>query len=197
MTILSIRSGRATLRWAVAIGAVAIAAAGLFGHQSIRRLESAQQWVGHSHTALRAIERLRGNVNSVRSQHRGIVLATAAEDFFARHDSLIHETVTGLAEVRRLTRDNPVQQQRLDSLHLALDFLAESAKRIAALRLTSNDPASILAEESHIEAQFDQIAEVVSRLEREEESLLAARSAVADAATHWARAVVIVSVVFA
>lgn len=185
------------LRGAAIIGVSAIVAAGLFGHQSLRRLESAQRWVGHSHTALRAIERLRGHLNSVRSEQRGIVLATAAEVFVARHDSLIRESVSGLAEVQRLTRDNPVQQRRLDSLHLALDSLAASAKRIAALRLTSNDPASILAEEAHIEAQFDQIAEVVARLEREEESLLAARSAVADAATHWARAVVIVSVVFA
>src|SRR5262245_42863360 len=137
MTRLSTRSPRTILRWAVSLGMVAIVAAVLFGHQSIRRLESAQQWVGHSHSALRAIERLRSHLNTVHAEHRGIVLATAAEDFVTRHDSLIRETVTGLAEVQRLTQDNPAQQQRLDSLHLALDSLAASAKRIGALRLSS------------------------------------------------------------
>jgi PAS domain S-box-containing protein len=177
----------------IAVGAIAVAA--VLGHRSVKRLETAHHWVGHSHETLRAIERLRGRVNTVHASHRG--LAAATRGFVDRHDSLLRETLAGFAEVEKLTRDNPAQRKRLDSLHVALNALVLSSRRLAERNPPADAPPSALRDDAATEAHFSAIAAVVERLEREEESLLAARTAVADAATNWARAVVIVSLVFA
>lgn len=175
---------------------LATAVAAVLGHRSLQRLEAAQRWVSHSHEVLREIERLRGHVNTVHAERRAALLASTRE-FISRHDSLLRETVSGVAAVRELTSDNPAQQQRLDSLRVALNELGSSARRMLAVRPPPGAVPPAPADEPRTEAQFAQIAAIVARLEREEESLLEARTAVSAAAANWARAVVIISLVFA
>jgi PAS domain S-box-containing protein len=181
---------------AVGTAVLATVVAAVLGHRSLERLETAQLWVSHSHEVLREIERLRGRVNTVHAERRAALLAST-RDFITRHDSLLRETISGVAAVSELTRDNPGQQQRLDSLRLALKDLGSSSRRMMELRPPTGAASSALGAEARTEAQFAEIAEIVARLEREEESLLEARTAVSAAATHWARAVVIISLVFA
>ncbi len=191
------RGGRP--RWlipAVALCVILLSVGVGLGRGSIRKLEQAQQWVGHSKDVLRAIERVRGRVDAAHVSHTA-TRTTADPGFLARHDSLFREAFGSLGEVQQLTRDNAVQQRRLDSLHVALDDLVVSSHRLADMQHASPRSPVVRDEGTRIEARFADIAAVVERLEREEENLLAARTAVASAAAHWAHAIVIVSTVFA
>jgi signal transduction histidine kinase len=144
---------------------------------------------GHQETALvthtlavkAGAERVLTLTQDAETGQRGFLL-TGDDTYLAPYREGQRNVLPALADVARLTRDNPRQQAELASLRgLVTGKLAELARTIAARR-ASGDPAAAIAivRTGRGQALMDQIRTSIARIETEEETLLRFREADAD-----------------
>jgi PAS domain S-box-containing protein len=129
-TRLPIRT-RITLAFALAL-AVLVAIA-LVAYRSVGVLVETSARVGHTHEVLGTLESLLGGVITAETGVRGYVL-TGEERFLGTYWSGMQRAEIGLAALRRLTADNPEQQDRLAHLEPLLAERLLALQEINALR---------------------------------------------------------------
>jgi diguanylate cyclase (GGDEF)-like protein len=98
-----------------------------------RDVESAARWVAHTREVQREIERFTTSLSDVGASTRGYVV-TGAPDYLAEYRLAAARARDCFADLRRLTRDNPAQQKRLDEVDEALTVRLRTAERIVSLR---------------------------------------------------------------
>jgi len=144
---------------------------------------------GHQETALvthtlavkAGTERVLTLAQDAETGQRGFLL-TGEERYLAPYRDGQGHVLEAIADVERLTTDNPHQQAELASLRgLVTAKLAELSRTIAARR-ASGDPAAAIAmvRTGRGQALMEQIRASIARIEAEEESLLRVREADAD-----------------
>src|SRR6202166_3771988 len=88
---------------------------GVVSYRSVTRLDESARWVGHTHEVLGTIEAVKANIEDAKSSQRGYVIS-GSDDFLRPYALAKQNVLKMLADVRRLTYDNPGQQNRLDAL---------------------------------------------------------------------------------
>jgi len=136
-------------------------------------------WVDHTHQVLDTLNDLLFSMESVESGARGFVL-TGNETYLATFDSSLAKARVDEALVRRLTADNPLQQNRLPGLESVLQAKVDLADTVIGLRRTQGFEAAdefiLKVKGQQVMADFQQR---IGEMKGEELRLVALREAAA------------------
>ena len=141
------------------------------------RLRQDTAWVEHTHQVIAALRLLISSATDAETGERGYII-TGKEEFLEPYHSGLQGVNQALSEVRRLTKDNPEQQRRLDVLEPIvaerLAILKEGIERrdqafSSAQAFVSSGPGKQL---------HDRIRQAVAEMEAAEEALLAKREGI-------------------
>jgi signal transduction histidine kinase len=169
---------------------LAIAAVTIASLRSLSARRESSGWVLHTQDARLSLERVLALTTDAESTQRAYLLA-GREDYlqpFAAASAALAGEVDTLAS---LTRDNPRQKQRVESLRRVLDEKAAALRRAIELR-RAGDPAAIVNVASgEAGALMQRVRELVAEMSGEESALLAQRLGRLSSAERWSAAVVI------
>ena len=164
---------------AIATFMVAILALLVVGAISIRSLfELGKQveWVQHTYQVLEQAESMLKNMIDVQSGQRGYLITGKAE-FLETYNAARTDVLQDVQELRRLTKDNPSQQQRLDELApLVTERLAIAHELILLRQSQGFKAAQKSVALGRDQAVLDQIRLLQRKMVAEEQRLLAERS---------------------
>jgi len=153
---------------------IAIAAV---SYPTMSRLRQDVARVEHSHQVIAALRLLISSATDAETGERGYII-TGEEEYLEPYHSGLQGVNHALSEVRRLTRDNPEQQRRLDGLEPIV------AERLAILKegieRRGQGFSSALAIVPSLAGKLlqDRIRETVAEMEATEEALLAKREGI-------------------
>ena len=151
---------------------VLVVGALLLNYQAVREHEAAAGMVQHTLEVRNALETTLGLLTDAESGTRGYVI-TEDVDYLAPFDSAKSRLAENLAALRALTRDNAVQQSRLETLEQLIEQQIDYRSQLIEL-VRSSDPlgARALILGGSGKAAMDRIRELGQEMWLEEETLL-------------------------
>jgi CheY-like chemotaxis protein/signal transduction histidine kinase/CHASE3 domain sensor protein len=163
---------------------VALLVIGLFSSRELQDLEANSAWVDHTFQVQETLESLIADLSRSESSSRGYELAfdpgirTDAEQAAARakHD---------FENLRNLTQDNPVQQERLDKLEPVMIQRLDALQRLMDLAPSTGVVTDRTAIVREGEAYMSQVRELIHDMQEEENTLLKQRRAVVREVANW------------
>jgi len=161
------------LGFAVAI--LTIFVIGISGHRANAGLIESDRWVTHTEEVKRALAQILSGVKDAETGQRGFLL-TGDQRFLDPYRAALTEIERDQATARRLTADNPPQQQRLAALApLIATRLGHLAEVIEQRKQAGLD--AVLKTSSLFEgrAQMDLVRQKLGELDEAENALLAER----------------------
>ncbi|TDH59542.1 response regulator [Dankookia rubra] len=145
-------------------------------------------WVGHTHVVRDTARQLQIVVRDAETGQRGYLL-TGRDDYLRPYEDALGQITLLQGDLRRLTADNPAQQDRLRGLAGTLQRkLEEMAQAIGLRRDQGLEAAQSLMQTDLGQTLMAAIETVLGDLNAEEERLLATRIAAVDrsqARTRW------------
>jgi diguanylate cyclase (GGDEF)-like protein/PAS domain S-box-containing protein len=158
--------------WFVALGLLVILAAS--GYFSGRRYLEASEWVTHTFEVTEAIDAVLSSVQEVENGQRGFLLS-GDPAFLGGYAAARAALPAELEHLRALSRDNPVQQGRIEKLDAVIAAkLAFSAKTIE-LEQSGGDSAGLI-KSGRGRLLMDQVRAIALEMRGAEKQLLAART---------------------
>jgi len=140
------------------------------------------QWVGHTHEVLENLEKLMLAMQNVESSFRGMVV-TGKESYLEGYQANIASAKQYDSTVRRLTVDNPVQQQQIPALERLAAQKVQFTDAVISLRRTKGLQAAAEAMgDGAGQRIMDEFQGVIRNMQDEELRLLALRDV--DARRH-------------
>ncbi len=170
---------------------------GAVAYRSTDMLIANDHMVTHTHAVLEDLAHLLSLAKDVETGQRGFIL-TGDEVYLEPYQSGTAALASVVADLRKLTADNPRQQARLDEAEPLIAAKLAYAKRTIDLRRTQGFDATlkvILTGEG--KREMDDLRKVALAIEREERELLSQRSESAEASATSAKATILVGVVLA
>src|SRR5437870_3043538 len=173
------------MRWSIgrkiggtfALALFALVAVGAVSYVSTTKLIDSADWVAHTHQVLNGLEEVISALQDADTGQRGDVM-TAAARYLEPYRGAREAVEQRVRDLRRLTSDNPVQQQRLNVLEpLVASKFAELQKVIDLRRDKGFAPASQEVLTDKGKTEMDSIRRLVGEMANEENNLLAKRSA--------------------
>lgn len=174
-----------------AIAVLTVLVIGVAGHRATTDLIDNDQWVAHTHDVRRSVAQLLSSLKDAETGQRGFLL-TADERFLEPYRAGTLDSQKQLAEARRLTADNQVQQQRLSALAPLLDArLQRMAHTIDRRRADGLE--AVLKSGSLVEGkeQMDKIRQIVAEVDQAEADLLVGREKRAKDAADGAQSTIL------
>ena len=157
-----------------AVLTVLVAAA---AYRTTQALRTTADWVAHTQELQAALADLFSTLQEIEAGERGYVI-TANPRFVEEGAALNARVAAQLANLRRLTADNAVQQQRLSVLDDLVARKTAFAQRVIDLRAHSGfDAAAALTSTEEGQKLIEGINSLVGMMHGEEGDLLAQRSA--------------------
>src|ERR1700729_4270852 len=185
----ALRSGTDPVIWlGLAAAIIFFMATGAVAYFNFQTLKADITLVVHSGDTLSALEDVLSTVKNTETGQRGYLL-TDKESYLSPYNAAAQEIGPRFDMLRRLTIDNPAQQDRLATLKQHIDAKLAELKQTIDLRQTQGQAAALAVVQSDRGKQdMDAVRDQVSAMEREEIDLRAKRLAeMADA--YW-RAIV-------
>ena len=163
------------VQYSFAFAMLILLAVGAISYRAIMLSRESEAWVQHTHEVLRNLQNALLASEKIESTSRGFALTgdESVLDSFPADVLLVQQS---LAAVRRLTADNPLQQQRLPTLtHTITSHVASTQKLIDQRRLTGPklSEATTLGENRQT---MNELRQLVGAMEGEELDLLKQRS---------------------
>lgn len=119
-----------------------LASVGTAAYFSIAKLTDDQRWVEHTYHVLDAIYATADGMKDVERGRRGYLLTRDAS-YLTTYEQGSQRALTTLRSLRQLTIDNPIQQQRINSLEpLIIQKLTILQQSITELKQANVDPAA-------------------------------------------------------
>jgi len=135
-----------------------------------------EQWVRHTHEVIENLERLMSALQNVQSSFRGMVI-TGKESYLHSYHANIASAEQYDLTIRRLTVDNPLQQQRLPALEKLAAQLIRFSDGVISLRQTKGmQAAAETIGEGTGQRLMDEFQVGIRDMQDEELRLLAVRS---------------------
>ena len=168
----------------LAAAVVFFVATGAIAYLNFQTLKTDSSLLVHSEEALTALEDVLSTVKDAETGQRGYLL-TGNESYLSPYNAAIEEIGPRLEALRRLTSDNPAQQDRLAILRQRADAKLAELKQTIDLRQNAGAAAALAVVQSNRgKDEMDAIRAEVSAMEGEEIGLRGKRLAeMADA--YW------------
>jgi methyl-accepting chemotaxis protein len=150
---------------------------GVLSFWSASRLVDTSHWVSHTHQVLENIEILSSMLKDAESSQRGYLL-TGEESYLEPYKAAVAQIDPLIATLKRLTADNPTQQQRLDALQVPVtNKLKELAETISVHKEKGPEAALAIVKTNRGKQFMDEIRRITATLSDTERTLLADRNA--------------------
>ncbi len=163
--------------WAFVLAMTLLLGVGFTSYRSLDRVAEDHAWRNHTKEVLAGLSALMLAVMDVESAQRGFLL-TGEEEYLEPYHQGMSDAPLAFATVLRLTRDNPVQQERLTRLRPLIERKLDRSREVAMTRRREGFvPAHALMASGEGKRAMDAIRALVGELEREERSLLTIREA--------------------
>jgi PAS domain S-box-containing protein len=135
-------------RWVPVIGSLTLMAMiGVVAFVSFAQLKRAIFWRGHTYEVLNVAESLLGSLTDTQRGMRGYVL-TGAAAALEPYQSGTNAAPRQLARLAEITRDNPVQQERIRVLTADLDAVIAYTRELLSANVSGGLPAAIQLEKT-------------------------------------------------
>lgn len=158
-----------------AIALLTIALIGISGHHANSQLIESDRWVTHTEEVRSTLAQVMSGMKDAETGQRGYLL-TGDERFLEPYHAALGEVERDLASARRLTADNPQQQQRLAAL---APMIAERLRVMAeVVELRRRDGLEAVVKSSRLfegKTHMDSVRQKVAELDQAEDELLAER----------------------
>ena len=171
-----------TITFAILI--VVAATVSILNYRSIHFIDKTNGWIQHTNEVYRATNSILVAIVNQETGLRGYLIA-GKDEFLDPYRGGIKDYEAGLAKVKELTADNPVQQQRL----AALDEQAKAwrtniaEKEIALMRNAATaEEARALEAQGAGKSYMDNIRSTIGAIQETERALMTTRNAEGDAA---------------
>ncbi|MGI2908664.1 response regulator [Tolypothrix sp. VBCCA 56010] len=166
-----------------AVSLVSFTVIGLLIYRSATQTIETTRWQTHTYEVLANLENFFSTLKDAETGQRGYLI-TGSEDYLQPYNAAIPVLETKINQLRRLTVDNPSQQQRLDTVESLTQKRVARLKEVIEIRRTRGSAGlSQIIGNNKGKIIMDDIRAVVSDMSNEELRLLKLRSAAADAAT--------------
>lgn len=173
-------------------GAAAVFLSGLLTFAATQRAAENREWVTHTQSVLEAAGATLGAMQDAETGQRGYLLtgdSTYLDPYLAARTRLTEDTLS----LRSLTRDNALQQARLDILgSLVQRKMAELEETLAMRHAGEMRAAQDIVRSGRGKAVMDSIRVVLRSVNAEEQRLLAERREDAEKSATLALAVILV-----
>ena len=175
-------SGALRRKVAAAVGAsTLVLVVGALSFLMLRSYRQAQEWVQHTGRVQLTLAGVAGDVGHAEAAARGYVLSHDTA-YLRQYTDARAQVTRSLETVRRLARDNALQQRRLDTLGAFLGARFDTLDaRIAMRDRDGLDAVAAVTARGTGLARMTEARELVVRMTREEARLLEARQAEASA----------------
>lgn len=151
---------------------------------NLRRLNAHNRLVGHTHEVILELEFLDSSVLAAESGMRGFAI-TADDEFLKPYQQSAQSARDSLARLRKLTADNPGQQQKWVELAASVENrIALIREAVDAVRSTGPEAGRASVRRGEGKAVMDEVRSQIRTMEREEQKQLANREAGASFA-YW------------
>ncbi|MBD0258361.1 MAG: CHASE3 domain-containing protein [Cytophagales bacterium] len=157
--------------------ALLLTATGILAYLSLQSLVRRQHWVEHTREVIYRAERVISLLKDLETGNRGYLL-TREKEFLAPYYLAKDSLGPAMAALRHLTRDNPLQQRRLDTLDARIrnkEAVVDTIIRRAEANVAFS-PADIRNELVRSKQYMDAVRGITSRLIAEERRLLGGRT---------------------
>ncbi len=162
----------------------------IFGYQTTAHLVENDRWVTHTTIVRESLGRLLLALADAETGQRGFVI-TGKDEFLEPFTHASGEIERSYHDVRSLTADNPVQQQRLDSIRPLIDQkMGELTATIQMRRTQGFEQTERVVASGEGKRFMDQIRRLVREMDRDEQDLLGRRRDEAEASSVTARTVI-------
>ena len=148
-------------------------------------------WVGHSYRVNTTVEATLRHVTDISSGARGFAIA-GKDTFLENYQTNWDAIALDLAELRRLSSDNPSQKRRVDLLQPQINALRDAASNLIGTRLATGKAP----DKQQLEADrplMDGIRNLAIEMSAAETELLRRRDREAQAASRRVRVVILAS----
>lgn len=172
------------LRTALGLGLIVLffVGAGFVAALNIDVLRQDMVKVQHTHEVITTLDRLVSTVQDAETGQRGYLL-TGKQQYLDPYEDAVIGVEDAMADVARLTRDNPVQQTRLVTLRRFVDAKLAELRQTVDLQRGGNRAAAIaLVDTDRGKADMDAIRGQLLLMQQEERRLREVRIGEMDAA---------------
>jgi len=173
------------------IAGVVLLVVALFGYRSTRDLIENERWVAHTHEVRSVLTRLLVLLVDAETAQRGYIIV-GNETFLEPYTRAVQELPEVLANLRRMTADNPGQQQRLQTAADVLDERLRVMNQVIQERkLDGYAKAAATVSAGHGKQLMDQLRRLIDEGDAAERDLLAKRQLDAENTATMTQAVIL------
>jgi len=161
-----------------ALALAAVVVIGSVSYRSTIKLTETADWVDHSHKVIESLEGVISDLKDAETGQRGFLL-TGDEHYLEPYNMATNAVHQKVADLRRLTQDNPNQQRRLDDLDTFIRSKFAELKQTIELRKdeTKGFEEALKVVKTDVGKKFmDDARKVIADMESEETGLLKRRS---------------------
>lgn len=146
--------------------------AGVLATIRLNEARHATTWVRHTHQVLDALHEIRSAVAAAEAAQHALIRALPEQQAEKHHA----RAATALQRGRELTRDNDIQQKRLDTLEqLVQERLSELSTTLALVQRGQADSARLTVRDDESEHRTDRIHNLLAQMTATEHELLGNR----------------------
>src|SRR4051812_46403057 len=149
----------------------------LLAYYSIYNLKKKADWVNHTNIVLQQSEKVMSQLKDAETGQRGFLL-TGSEFFLKPYFAATENIYHSLDTLEQLTRDNPKQQRRCDSLRVLIKERLDRLEKLIQTQRTGNliNPMQLADGQD----AMDKARGMISQIQSEENQLLVERTADLD-----------------
>jgi methyl-accepting chemotaxis protein len=173
------------------LSALILVLVAVVSYRNARLLIENDGWVEHSHQVRIDLSNLLSQLKDAETGQRGYLL-TGDDAYLAPHTAAVAALGAIMAELRKLTTDNPIQQQRLTDLQKSVDAKLAELKQTIDLRRTQGlDAALKVVLNNSGKAYMDDARATVAEADQEERDLLKQRTDEAHASADMTQTIIV------
>jgi methyl-accepting chemotaxis protein len=173
------------------LAALMVVMIGVVSYHNVVRLIENDAWVEHTHQVRAVLADLLAQLKDAEAGERGYIIG-GDEILLAPYQSALGAVRGTLADVRKLTSDNPDQQRRLATIAPLIEARLAELKQAIDIRRSEGFDAAARAVASNIgRATFDRVHELVLDADQQEKELLKQRSEDAQASANSTVAIIL------
>ena len=152
----------------------------MLSYQSINKVDDNMEWVNKTRKVDVELSDYLSIIQDAETGQRGFII-TGKESFLEPSNSTIEQFKFNIVQLRDLTKDNPKQQQRIDTLQNLSELKMALIKQIIATRRENGfDAAQGIVNTEIGKILMDKIRKTITEMRNEEERLLQERTKAAD-----------------
>lgn len=169
-----------------------VALAGFISYRSSLQSDVERRWVSHTHLVLENLDDFVTGIDDADAA-RNAFSWNGDGNLLLQYRRDMERSAAQVAELRRLTADNPTQQGALDQLQITLRNFEKQTEDIVARQIASHRAAKGQLRDNASWNSLGPVQSLISGMKDEEQRLLKERDLATEAGSHRARLAIIVA----